>query len=50
MCVYSKFLSFANLQRTNEHDVVGLTARHARMAAAISFSAHEPDGLVAMIS
>ena len=42
ICVfYSKFLSFANLQRTNEHDVVGLTARHARMAAAISFSADE---------
>ena len=51
ICVfYSKFLSLANLQRTNSPDVVGLTARHARMAPAISFSAHEPDGLVAMIS
>lgn len=50
-CVfYSKFLSFANLQRTNSPDGVCLMARHARMAPAISFSAHEPDGLVAMIS
>jgi hypothetical protein len=36
---YSKFLSFAIVQRTNEHMVSCFDERQARMAAAISRSA-----------
>jgi hypothetical protein len=41
LCDFLSVQMFTNVQRTNEHDVAGLTARHARMAPAISFSADE---------